>query len=146
MSQLYVGGSAAHALQITVSVFACEVHTVPIEDSLAFVADLRALEPPNFTCVADLNPFTSQQSPTHSSTQGSFGTQRFRASFAELYTSHRAAGENEMRVHFIVQRSALVDVELLGEDRQASQLVLAAFACEHWPYLLPDIQLVANCL
>jgi hypothetical protein len=129
-----------------VSVFAREVHAMPRGDSVAFVADVHLLVPPPFAGVADLYIFTSQRPPTLSTAQSSIGTQRLRESITAPYTSNRAASQNAMRVHFIVQPSSRVNSDLLREKRRASKLVLAALACEHWPYLLPDLHLIANCL
>ena len=117
---------------------------MPLEDSVAFVADVHLLVPPPFAGVADLSLVTSQRSPTRSTAESSIGTQRLRVSIAAPYTSNRADSQNAMRVYFIVQRSARVYIDLFREKRRASKLVLAALAFEHWPYLLSDLPLVAN--
>ena len=55
-------------------VFACKVHAVPIEDSVAFIADVYILLPPPFACRAHLRLVASQRSTTARAASGTVAT------------------------------------------------------------------------
>ena len=54
--------------------FACKVHAVPIEDSMAFIADVHILLPPPFACRAHLRLVASQRSTTARAASGTVAT------------------------------------------------------------------------